>query len=62
MKTVSVEKVNMKDGTYDGIWGGYEVKILKNGLWFRVQDGIRTMGAPCEIVVIKKKAFVSLKG
>lgn len=41
----------LPDGVYDGIWGGYVVRFVVNGVDYEAQtrDGIKTPRAACKV-------------
>lgn len=47
----SIKKMNIPDGVYDGLWGGWEVEIIEYGLTFRVDAGVRGINIPVIITV-----------
>lgn len=56
----SIEEVNLPDGTYDAIIGGYHVDVKGTDISFKTNTGVRCRGCECTIDVINKKAFVIL--
>lgn len=59
------EEVDVPDGYYDGVWGGYVVEIqhLKikgkaSSISFRTIEGIRCMQCPVKIIVKNKHAYI----
>ncbi len=56
----SVEEVNLPDGVYDAVIGGYNVDVKGTDISFKTNTGVRCSGCPCKINIINKKAFVIL--
>ncbi len=56
----SVEIVDIEDGIYDAIIGGYNVRIIGTDISFKTNTGVRCTNCPCTISVINKKAYVKL--
>jgi hypothetical protein len=56
----SVEEVNLPNGIYDAIIGGYQVDVKDFNISFKTNTGVRCSNCPCKIEVINKKAFVIL--
>lgn len=54
----SVEDVDYPDGIYDGIRGGYVVKIKGTDISFKTDTGIRCSNCPCKIQITNKKAIL----
>lgn len=53
MKTTAKIKIgNLKQGSYAGLWGGYEVVVGKTLL--TTNDGIRGMNIPVTVDVVSK--------
>lgn len=48
---LEVEPKEIPDGVYDGIWGGYNVKVFVGDkvYWLTSDIGIRTTASPCVI-------------
>ncbi len=51
----STELVDLPDGTYDGIRGGYIVNIPSENIKFKTIDGVRCSGCPCKVTIKDKK-------
>ena len=53
VKIREVRPANLPDGKYDGVWGGYVVKVsIGNANYELTTDlGIRTPAAPCLVSV-----------
>ncbi len=61
MRTKSVEKVNIPNGLYSAVWGGWEVTIKGYGedVTVKVNQGIRTMAWPCTVEVMDGIAYIN---
>lgn len=64
-KCKSVEQVDIPDGNYQGVWGGYEVEVLltdgTKSHSIKVTQGIRCMACPCTVDIIDRWAYISDK-
>ena len=58
-KLVSVESF-LPDGSYSGIWGGYQVDLTHQGEKYllKTTDGVRGMNIPCTVLVANGKVTV----
>ncbi len=54
----SVEEVDLTDGIYDGIQGGYNVDIKGTNISFKTNNGIRCSNCPCKVQIENKKAYI----
>ncbi len=54
----SIDSVDFPDGIYDGIRGGYVVKIKDTDIYFKTNNGVRCMNCPCKIQIINKIAYI----
>jgi len=54
----------LPDGTYKGIWGGYNVKFDVNGIQYEAKThiGIRTMRAECIVTSVDGNLSIALAG
>lgn len=55
-KSLSKEKVEIVDGSYNSLWGGYQLDILSSdgGILVSIPtiDGVRGMNCPTKVEVI----------
>ena len=61
MKTKSLEKVSVPDGTYKGLWSGYTVQVILPGIVsvpFNVNRGVKGINCKCEVEVIDGWMYV----
>jgi len=58
-----VDATSIPDGTYAGDWGGYLVRFTAKGARYeaKTKDGIRTLNAPCAVIVSGGKIEVRVK-
>ena len=60
MEATAVNKIDLPDGTYEGLWSGYEVII--NGfekIIIKTSVGIKGFDIPCTIKVKGKEAGIT---
>ncbi len=66
----SLERVDIPDGTYDGLWSAYFVRVIFPEAYqlrfgkpesneFKVSEGVRGINCKCEVKVIDGWACVS---
>ncbi len=55
---ISEEKISLSDGLYDGVAGGYWVKLDGYNLYFKLKDGIRGINIRVLIAVKDKIAYI----
>ena len=58
MQTKSKNKVELIDGSYKGIWGGYIVVIMGNGYTFETEIGVKGINIPVTVEVKDGEAIV----
>lgn len=54
----SVEEVNLPNGIYDGIQGGYHVDVIGTDIGFKTNIGVRCSNCPCKVKIENKKAYL----
>ena len=61
MRTKSVEKIDIPNGLYSAVWGGWEVTIRGYGedITVRVNQGIRTQSYPCTVEVMDGIVYIN---
>lgn len=59
---VAPQSAALPDGEYEGTWGGYIVIVQHEGKTYHVEvdQGIRTMAAPCTLTIRGSEAEVKL--
>lgn len=59
METTTVQSIDVPDGTYKGLWSGYDIVIegYKN-IGIKTVDGIKGINIPCIIEIKNKKASI----
>ncbi len=52
----------MPNGSYDGVWGGYHVDFVVEGVLYtaRTKIGIRTPAAKCKVVICDSHVTVDI--
>lgn len=57
------QQATIPDGVYDGIWGGYEVKMKVNGtaVKFNTKSGVRGINIPVTVTVTDGEAKIRTK-
>jgi hypothetical protein len=50
--------VELVDGSYNGIWGGYIVTIMGNGYTFETENGVKGINIPVAVEVKDGEAKV----
>lgn len=59
METTSVNFVDIPDGTYKGLWSGYDIFIEGHeNIGIKTSDGIKGLNIPCIIEIKNKKASI----
>jgi len=59
-ETKSIKKVNIPDGKYSGLWGGYIVNVLPDwrNVDIEVNNGVRGIDCKCEVEIIEGWMYV----
>ena len=52
MTGAAMTKVNLPDGKYDGVWGGWQVCIDYTSICFETSIGVRGFNIPVEITIV----------
>ena len=59
METTAINKIDIPDGTYQGLWSGYDVVIEGLGdIKIKTSDGIKGINVPCTITVKNREARI----
>jgi len=59
METTTVNSVDIPDGTYNGLWSGYDIVLegYKN-IKIKTSDGIKGINIPCTIEIKNKEGRI----
>lgn len=59
METTSINSVDVPDGTYKGLWSGYDLVIEGyENIPVKTSVGIKGINIPCVIVIKNKEASI----
>lgn len=59
----AINNINLPDGEYRGIWGGYEVTVptLDNEYVLQTFIGVKTFGVPVWVIVKDHRAAIRIE-
>ena len=59
METTSVNKVDIPDGTYNGLWSGYDIFVEGyENIRITASEGMKGINIPCIVQIKDKEARV----